>query len=116
MIGRSLQLAQRAYRFRECQFATQLPIARRPLFPQLSATISVRHRLDHCNILCPFCSAEHWIEERVQACTLVTPKFSACCGSGTIAMDTFNEPPQPLYSLLIDCTPCLISFHLCTNN
>jgi hypothetical protein len=29
--------------------------------------------------------------------------------SGAIAMDKFDDPPEPLYSLLMDCTPGMYS-------
>src|SRR5438045_3504648 len=42
-----------------------LPIARKPLLPQFTDTVSFRHRLDPCYVSCSFCGADHWIEERV---------------------------------------------------
>jgi hypothetical protein len=80
------ELAQRARRNRELLLTQQptndghlaqpahqnrdhVPIARQPLFPQLTATISLRHQLNRCDVLCRFCGAEHWIEEKVQGST-----------------------------------------------
>ena len=85
------------------------PIARQSLPSLLTEEVSLRHRLDSCNVLCISCGANHWIEEKIQKNTLQAPKFSTCCRAGIIAMDKFDEPPQPLYSLLIDSTLCSYS-------
>jgi len=37
------------------------------------------------------------------------PRFSTCCESGTIMMDEFEQPPEPLHSLLMDLTPGMFS-------
>lgn len=83
----------------------QLPFARRQLLSQSIDDISPRHRLHRCDISCIFCGAEHWVDERIQASTLGVPKFSTCCMSGVIIMDRFEDPPQPLYSLLKEDAP-----------
>jgi hypothetical protein len=88
------------------------PIACQPLDSQLTSTVSLRHQLDRCDVLCRFCSAEHWMEERVQGSTKSSPKFSTCCKSGTVMMDKFDDPPQPLYSLLIDSTSCRFPYYI----
>src|SRR5271169_3919643 len=91
------------------QSLQQLPIARRPLLPRPIHTISSRHSCGRCNISCSFCGAEHWIEERSQGSSQRVPKFSTCCMGGAIMMDKFDDPPEPLYSLLMDCTPGICS-------
>jgi len=92
-------LAQQARQLRRLQSIQQsiVPIARRPLFDQ---SIAVRHTLSQYNIFCSFCQAQHWIEERIQGSTISSPRFSACCERGAIALDKFEDPPEPLYSLL----------------
>jgi len=75
----------------------QLPLARRSLLPEI---ISSRHKLDSCDIICSFCRARHWIEERIHGSTITSPQFSTCCLKGTILMDKFDDPSEPLYSLL----------------
>jgi hypothetical protein len=110
------QIAQQALQIRRRQLQRQpqlrpprnfqslqqeLPIARKPLLPQI---ISFRHELNRCNILCNYCGAQHWIEERVQASTMSSPKFSTCCEKGIIVLDLFEDPPEPLYSLLTEST------------
>jgi hypothetical protein len=104
-------LAQRVRRNREHE-----PIARQPLLPQFTATVSLRHRLGRCDILCSFCGANHWIEERVHGSSTSAPMFSTCCESGVIAMDKFDDPPQPLYSLLMDLNPCMFPCHISADN
>ena len=94
----------------------QLPFARQPLHPQLPGTPSLRHRLGRCNILCCDCRANHWIEERVQGSAKSAPRFSMCCNSGTIAMDAFQDPPQSLYSLLMDMTPSMFPHEVFADN
>ena len=41
-----------------------------------------------------------------------SPKFSTCCESGAVKIDKFDNPPQPLYSLLMDSTPCIFPCHI----
>ena len=86
-----------------------LPVARRPLLPRPANEISFRHCLGHCDVICSLCHAEHWLEERVQGSSLWAPKFSTCCMGGTITMEKFQDPPLPLYSLLVDDSPCMFS-------
>ena len=109
---RFVQSTQQARQNWEHQTQEQLPIARKPLPPQLIDTFSLRHRLGRCHVLCIFCGANHWIEERVPESTIVTPRFSTCCKSGIVMMDKFDDPPQPLYSLLMESTPCIFPCHI----
>ena len=90
--------------------AKQLPIARRSGWP------TYRHELGRCDVLCSFCGADHWIEERVQGSSKSSPRFSTCCGGGTIMMDKFEDPPEPLFSLLKDTTPGIFLHHILTDN
>jgi len=108
----NVHLAQQARRDREHE-----PIARRPLAPQFpGTTFSRHHRLGRCDIPCGFCGANHWIEERAQGCAKSTPRFSTCCESGAIMMDEFEQPPEPLLSLLMDLTPGTMSLHYLSFN
>ena len=90
----------------------QLSIARLSLLPQLTFTLSLRHRLSSCDVSCSFCGADHWIEERIQGSSKSMPRFSACCEDESIMIASFEEPPQPLYSLLIESTSCMFSRHV----
>jgi len=47
---------------------------------------------------------------------LQAPKFSTCCEGGAVMMDKFDEPPQPLYSLLMDSTPCIFPCYIFVND
>jgi hypothetical protein len=111
------ELAQRARRNREQSFnLQQLPIARRPLSAQPAGTLSLRHRLSRCDVVCSFCRADHWIEEKIQESSKSAPRFSMCCGAGVIAMDRFEPPPEPLYSLLMQVTPGICPCHIFADN
>ena len=111
------QLAQQTRQNREHRAQeNQLPIACNPLPPQLVGTFSLRHRLGRCDISCIFCGADHWIEERVQESTIAVPQFSTCCKRGAVMMDKFDDPPQPLYSLLMDSTPCIFPCYIFVDN
>ena len=79
---------------------------------QLMTTISLRHQLSRRNISCRFCGAEHWIEERVQGSSLQAPKFSTCYEGGIVIIEKFDDPPRPLYSLLMESTPCIFPCHI----
>ena len=105
----SRQLAQQTRRNRDYEYD---PLARRPLPPQLATTVSQRHRLGPCDVSCNFCRADHWIDERVQGSARSAPRFSTCCEGGAIAMDKFEDPPQPLYSLLMNSAPCIFLFDI----
>jgi len=82
----------------------QMSIIYGPSTPQFVNGISFRHYLTRCNILCHFCKAEHWIEERIRHSSEISPKFMTCCMNGIVMMDKFDDPPQPLYWLLKDLT------------
>ena len=107
------RLSQRTRRNRGHELRQeQLSIARLSLLPQLTSTLSLRHRLSPCDVSCSFCGADHWIEERIQRSSKSMPRFSACCEDGSIMIAPFEELPQPLYSLLIESTSCMFSCHV----
>ncbi len=105
------QLAQRARQNREHE-----PFTHQPLVHQPTGTPSLRHRLGPCDVLCNFCGADHWMEEKVKGSSLSAPQFSTCCERGTIMMDRFQDPPEPLFSLLTDMTPGIFPTRHSTNN
>ena len=111
------QTAMRISRNRERSLTQyQVPIACTWPSPQYLSTLSFRHQLARCNISCQFCGAQHWIEERVQNSTKEAPKFSTCCENGAVMMDKFEDPPEPLYSLLMDSTPCIFPCMIFAND
>ena len=113
------ELAQRQRRNQEHSLNQQqvpIPIALRPLSPQPAGRPSLRHRLGRCDVLCSYCGANHWVEERVQGSAKSAPRFSTCCNSGAIAMDAFQDPPQPLHSLLMDVTPSMFPHEVFADN
>jgi hypothetical protein len=56
------------------------------------------------------------LEERVQGTPKSAPRFSTCCEGGAVIMDKFDDPPQPLYSLLMDMNPCIFPCYIFVNN
>jgi hypothetical protein len=72
-----------------------LPIACRPFDPAW-----VVHSLGNMNILCPFCHALHWDDERLAHSTVISPKFGMCCYQGTISLPPLQPPPKELADLL----------------
>jgi len=109
--------AQEIRRTRERQFRQQLlPIARRPLLSQPIGAPSLRHQLSRCDVPCSFCRADHWVEEKIQENPKSAPRFSMCCRGGAIAMDKFEPPPEPLYSLLMQATPGICPCHIFADN
>ena len=77
-----------------------IPTARNPLHPLRS----YRHTLDQCDILCPYCHALHWIQERSYKSMICSPLFFTCCRRGQISLASFPDAPEPLNSLLQDNT------------
>jgi len=78
----------------------QLPLARRPLTPN----ISYRHHLGSCDVICSSCHAAHWIQERSYKSTINDPLFFSCCQRGQILLPSFPDAPEPLKSLLLEQT------------
>jgi len=77
-----------------------LPAARLSLIPQYS----YRLHLGPCNIVCQFCGAFHWIQERSYRSTIESPLFFNCCQRGQIVLPSFPDAPESLKSLLQDHT------------
>ena len=69
-------------------------IARRPVIDTFRV-----HDLGDMNILCPFCDALHWQDERVSSSTINCPQFGMCCGHGKVKLPSLRVPPSPLYNL-----------------
>lgn len=57
------------------------------------------------NIECPDCSALHWDAERIAKSTKRSPKFGLCCLSGSVKLPAYEDPPEPLCSLLTSLDP-----------
>ncbi|KJA14557.1 hypothetical protein HYPSUDRAFT_59304 [Hypholoma sublateritium FD-334 SS-4] len=58
-----------------------------------------RHDLGLMNIECPDCGALHWAAEKLTKSTKEA-KFGLCCLSGKVKLPAYDDPPQPLLSLL----------------
>jgi hypothetical protein len=76
------------------------PLACRPLTPWAHTMPTERHSLSAFDKVCQFCRALHWIEEQIDASSIAHPQYSSCCERGTISLPSFEDPPEPLYSLL----------------
>ncbi|KDR83323.1 hypothetical protein GALMADRAFT_55132, partial [Galerina marginata CBS 339.88] len=57
------------------------------------------------NVLCPFCDAFHWFDERVSSSKVGHPEFEACCAHGKVILSSFEVPPPALYNLFTAHTP-----------
>jgi hypothetical protein len=75
-------------------------IARRPVPDNLHI-----NDLGNMNICCPFCSALHWLDERVSTSTISRPEFGMCCGHGKVKLPSLRVPPLLLYNLFTADTP-----------
>ena len=88
-----------------CDYS-HLPLARHPLIPHHS----YQHSLGPCDIICQYCDALHWIQERSYRSTTNDPLFFNCCQRGQINLPVFPEAPEPMKSLLQDNTDGVLSF------
>jgi hypothetical protein len=61
--------------------------------------------LSAMDVLCDYCNARHWNDERVPSSRPDDPKFEACCKQGDIVLPLFRQPPDFLRDLLQDQTP-----------
>lgn len=59
----------------------------------------VTHHLGDMSVICPNCSALHWIDERLQSSTKRLPKFGSCCLQGKIKLFEIQPPPNDLLKL-----------------
>ena len=58
-----------------------------------------RHDLRRMDIICPHCSALHWMDERLTKSSKSHPLFGTCCLQGKIRLHMLITPPPPLRSL-----------------
>ncbi|KAH7836010.1 hypothetical protein Vadar_031941 [Vaccinium darrowii] len=58
-----------------------------------------RHYLGKMDILCPQCSALHWMDERLARSSRSNPLFGTCCLQGKIKLHALITPPPPLKAL-----------------
>ena len=55
--------------------------------------------LGNMNILCRYCHALHWINEKVQASTISEPIFTICCLPSLVRLPALKPLPPFLHSL-----------------
>ena len=59
------------------------------------------HDLGAMDRECPFCSALHWVDERLKSSSIRNPKFGTCCLQGKILLPALQSVPAELYHHLI---------------
>ena len=52
------------------------------------------------NILCHYCGACHWIQERLTRSTVANPIFTTCCKEGEVDLPPYSPLPKYLRDLL----------------
>ena len=52
------------------------------------------------NVICDFCGAYHWIQERTANSSISNPQFETCCKQGDVDLPLFNQPPPLILDLL----------------
>lgn len=67
---------------------------------RLDAGVLARHDIRSMNVVCPFCGAFHWMDERVATSLRSRPIFSTCCQRGEVDLPLLPEPPSFLQSVL----------------
>ncbi|CAG8811363.1 23625_t:CDS:1 [Cetraspora pellucida] len=60
---------------------------------------NVRHYLGHMDSECSYCSALHWLDERLTVSSKTNPKFGKCCKQGKVILPTLLDPPLHLRRL-----------------
>lgn len=70
-------------------------IGRRP------EVVSQTKRLDSgkMNVICPFCGAMMWIDEKSNSSS-INPEFQLCCGKGQYVVERFSPTPSLISNLL----------------
>lgn len=80
----------------------QLPA--RVHYPGRKPSIELRqlpvHYAGKMDVVCPKCSAMHWMCEKLARSPDRSPMFGSCCLSGKISLPLLREPPQILKQLL----------------
>ncbi|XP_028102305.1 uncharacterized protein LOC114301562 [Camellia sinensis] len=60
---------------------------------------SCRHSLGKMDVLCPFCSALHWMDEKLVKSSPNCPLFGTCCSKGKVKLPPLITPPSLLQAL-----------------
>jgi hypothetical protein len=80
-----------------------------PLLPRACRLYSEEtvdfHDLGRFDIVCQYCSAYHWIQERISGSSQLNPQFQECCKQGRIHLP-YNDPaPSLLHDLFTQHHP-----------
>jgi hypothetical protein len=52
------------------------------------------------NVICTFCGAYMWLEERESRSSMSSPKFQMCCSKGESTIENLRPTPAPIATLL----------------
>ena len=58
-----------------------------------------QHFLGRMDVKCPYCSALHWMDEKLFKSSTRNPLFGTCCLQGKIHLPLLATPPQQLQQL-----------------
>ncbi|KAG8377929.1 hypothetical protein BUALT_Bualt08G0084800 [Buddleja alternifolia] len=64
--------------------------------------VFARSVLGERNVVCPFCHAIMWLEEKVARSSNINPKFGLCCQSGKVILPLLPHSPEYLDELFRD--------------
>ena len=56
--------------------------------------------LGQMNVICDFCNAKHWFNERASGSTTTRSVFEQCCKKGAVQLPPLSTPPKLLQSLM----------------
>ncbi|KAG5565870.1 hypothetical protein RHGRI_001698 [Rhododendron griersonianum] len=58
-----------------------------------------RNFLGEMDVLCPYCKALHWMDEKLNRSSKKNPLFGTCCLQGNVRLPLQITPPPPLQAL-----------------
>lgn len=57
------------------------------------------------NVVCLYCQARHWMDEKLASSSKTTPKFGMCCNHGQVVPQPVQAPPPLLQHLFTSDDP-----------
>ena len=79
---------------REPEYLSLLPAAYNS-----STRLCTPEQLGRMNVCCQFCSALHWLQERVSTSSMRNPSFENCCKQGAIVLRAPRDIPEFISNL-----------------
>ena len=71
---------------------------------------SGQHFLGGMDVECPYCTALHWMDEKLVRSSISNPLFGTCCLQGKINLPLLRTPPTQLQQLYDRVSPQSTSF------